>query len=59
MVCTGKTHVELLLITYHKVQDLHPICHGNLTEYYIRNVGLCSSHRYTGIDQQGNIGVDR
>lgn len=59
MFPTGKTHLKLLLVTYHKVQDLHLICHGNLTGYCTRNVDLCSSHRYTGTDQQGSIGVDR
>lgn len=52
-------HLNLFVGTYHKVQDLHLICHGNLAGYCTRNVNLCSSHHYTGTAPQDSIGVDR
>lgn len=49
-LCTG---------TYHKVQDLRLICHGNLAGHCTRNVNLCSCHRCTGTAPQDSSGVDR
>lgn len=52
-------YFNLFVGTYHKVQDLHLICHGNPAGYCTRNVNLCSSHHYTGTAPQDSTGADR
>lgn len=58
MLYTGKT-AELCAGTYHRVRDLHLICHGSPAGHCIRNVNLCSFHHCTGTAPQDSSGAGR
>lgn len=52
-------HLNLFVGTYHKVQDLHLICHGNPAGYCTRSADSCSSHRCTGTAPQDSTGAGK